>query len=403
MQESSSPRDPRISREKYLSFFQKPTAAYLLICAATALLTGFGLVMVLSSSSVKAYETTGSTYSIFYKQIFFVAIGGLVVYLAIHLKRVIWEKLSRFALIIGGIALLLPQLPVIGKDINGNKSWIGIGSFTLQPSEFAKLLLVLWCAMMLRRFTERDQRQSALEHVALLAPGGIIFLVFIMAGKDLGSAMIVMGIVFAMLFISGLEMTYLFGLSVAGFGAIAFFVLTSANRLSRFTAVLHPFSPDVYKLAGWQTAHSIMGLASGGFFGVGLGASRQKWANLAEANTDFIFSVIGEELGLLGTLIVLLLYAALIYGIFRTALHTKDLFNKYACAGIGAWFLLQVVVNVGSDIGLLPVVGVTLPFVSYGGSSLLANFMAVGFVLSVIRRDPEVRAALRSKRRSQAE
>jgi cell division protein FtsW len=146
-----------------------------------------------------------------------------------------------------------------------------------------------------------------------------------------------------------------------------------------------------------------MGLASGGFLGVGLGASRQKWANLSEANTDFIFSVIGEELGLLGTLIVLLMYAALIYGIFRTALHTKDIFYKYACAGIGAWFLLQVTVNVGSDIGLLPVVGVSLPFISYGGSALLADFIGVGFVLSVIRRDPEVRAALRAKRQSQAE
>jgi cell division protein FtsW len=400
VQSSSNPRN---SREKYINFFHKPTAAYLLICASTALLTGLGVVMVLSSSSVKAYETTGSTYSIFYKQLLFIGVGGMAMYLAIHLKRSIWEKISRFALIVGGIALLLPQAPIIGKNINGNRSWIGFGSFTLQPSEFAKLVLVLWCAMMLRRFHERDYNRGAFDHLKLLAPGGIIFLVFIMAGNDLGSAIIVMGIIFAMLFISGLEMAYLLSLSFAGFAAIAFFVIKSPNRLARFTAVLHPFSPGVYKLAGWQTAHSIMGLASGGFFGVGLGASRQKWANLAEANTDFIFSVIGEEMGLLGTLIVLLLYAALIYGIFRTALHTKDLLYKYACAGIGAWFLLQVAVNIGSDIGLLPVVGVTLPFVSYGGSSLLANFIAIGFVLSVIRRDPEVRAALRSKRRSQAE
>ncbi len=393
----------RNSRAAYLSFFQRPTAAYILIVTSTAILTALGLVMGLSSSSVKAYETTGSTYSIFYKQLIFIVIGGGAIYLAVHLKQMLWEKMARFALVLGGIALILPRAPLIGRDINGNHAWIGIGSFTLQPSEFAKLLLVLWCAMMLRRYHERESEKSQFDHLKILAPGAILFVGLIMVGKDLGSAIIVMGIVFAMLFISGLEGIYLAGATLFGFGGLSYFIFTSPNRLARFSAVLHPFAPGVYKSAGWQTAHSIMGLASGGFFGVGLGASRQKWANLSEANTDFIFSVIGEELGLLGTLIVLILYAALIYGIFRTALHTKDLMHRYVCAGIGAWLMLQVLVNVGSDIGLLPVVGVTLPFVSYGGSSLLANCIAVGFVLSVIRRDPEVRAALRSKLQREAE
>ena len=143
-----------------------------------------------------------------------------------------------------------------------------------------------------------------------------------------------------------------------------------------------------------------MGLASGGLFGVGLGASRQKWGNLSEAHTDFIFSVVGEELGLLGTLVVLFLYAALIYGIFRTAMQTKDLFARYACAGIGAWLMMQVIVNIGSDIGVLPVVGVTLPFISYGGSSLIANFLGVGYVLNVSRRDPRVKSAIKSRMKS---
>ena len=141
-----------------------------------------------------------------------------------------------------------------------------------------------------------------------------------------------------------------------------------------------------------------MGLASGGILGVGLGASRQKWGNLSEANTDFIFSVIGEELGLVGTLVVLLLFAALLYGIFRTALHTKDLFSRYVCAGIGAWLLFQVSVNIASDIGVFPVVGVTLPFISYGGSSLIANFLAIAFVINVLRRDPEVKAEIENRR-----
>ena len=390
-------------RERYLNFFQKPTAAYILISASTSLLTALGIVMVLSSSSVKAYETTGSTYSIFFKQLLFIVVGSGALYLAIHLKRALWEKMARWGLVIGAIALVLPQIPGIGKNINGNRSWIGFGGFTIQPSEIAKVLLVLWCAMILRRFDEREERPSTFEILKAVAPAPALFLVLIMAGKDLGTAMIVMGIAFAMLFIAGVDSLTLVGTGLLGLAAVAGFVVTSPNRLQRFSAVLHPFDPGVYKLAGWQTAHSIMGLASGGFFGVGLGASRQKWANLSEANTDFIFSVIGEELGLLGTIIVLLLYVALIYGIFRTALHTKDLLNKYACAGIGAWLMLQVAVNVGSDIGVLPVVGVSLPFLSYGGSALLADFIGVGFVLSVIRRDPEVRAALRSKSRRTAE
>ena len=390
-------------RQQYLNFFHRPTAAYILIVTSTSLLTALGIVMVLSSSSVKAFETTGSTYSIFFKQLLFIVIGSGALYLAIHLKRSIWEKLARYGLIIGAILLLLPQAPVIGKNINGNRSWIGFGGFTIQPSEIAKLLLILWCAMILRRLAERDERPRTLEVLQTVASAPLIFLALIMFGKDLGTAMIVMGIVFVMLFVSGLEPVALLSTAFLGLIGGVGFVVTSPNRLERFSAFLHPFSPNVYKLSGWQTAHSIMGLASGGFFGVGLGASRQKWANLSEANTDFIFSVIGEELGLLGTLIVLGLYAALIYGIFRTALHTRDLLNKYACAGIGAWLMLQVIVNVGSDIGVLPVVGVSLPFISYGGSSLLADFIGVGFVLSVIRRDPEVRAALRSKPKREAE
>ena len=147
-----------------------------------------------------------------------------------------------------------------------------------------------------------------------------------------------------------------------------------------------------------MSSGSVMGLASGGLFGEGLGASRQKWGNLSEAHTDFIFSVLGDELGLFGTLVMLCLYAALIYAIYRTAMSTPDLFDRYACCGIATWLLMQVIINVGSSIGVLPVVGVTLPFVSYGGSSLIANFLGVGFVLNVARKNPLVKAYLREIR-----
>jgi cell division protein FtsW len=169
-------------------------------------------------------------------------------------------------------------------------------------------------------------------------------------------------------------------------------------RAQRLLVVFNPFAPEDYKNAGWQPAHSLLGLASGGFFGVGLGASRQKWGNLAEAHTDFIFSVIGEELGLFGTLIVLLLFSAMIFSIFRIALRASDPMSKYACAGIGTWITFQTIMNIGSATSLIPVVGVTLPLVSYGGSSLVATYFALGFVLGAARRDPAAMADLEKNR-----
>ncbi|CAB4702690.1 unannotated protein [freshwater metagenome] len=168
--------------------------------------------------------------------------------------------------------------------------------------------------------------------------------------------------------------------------------------MKRFKAVIDPFAPEIYKLAGWQPAHSLMSLASGGLFGVGIGASKQKWANLAEAHTDFIFSVIGEELGLLGTMTVIGLFGVMIFGIFRIAINTKDLFQKYVVTGIGCWIILQVLVNLMTDVGIVPVIGVTLPFISYGGSSLVANCLALSFVLNVASREPQYIAARSAKR-----
>lgn len=388
---------------RYAHFLARPSAPYLIILSSTTLLSGLGLVMVLSSSSVKSFEQTGSSYSIFLKQLLFLGIALGLTYIASQMKMEIWEKLAKISIPLAVFGLILPQLPFIGREINGNKSWIGLGPFTLQPAEFAKLSLILFCAAQLRKFEDRVSKNphkefSPWQLVSYIAPGALLLLAMIMLGKDLGTAIIVMSIAGAMIFLSGTPMRHFLILAGLGLVAVAGFIVTQPNRVHRFQAVLHPFDPEVYKFAGWQTAHSVMGLASGGFFGVGLGASRQKWGNLSEANTDFIFSVIGEELGLIGTLAVLILFAALIYGVFRTALHTKDLFQKYACAGVGAWLLFQITINVASAIGIFPVVGVTLPFISYGGSSLIANFLGIAFVLNVLRRDPEVKASIATRK-----
>ena len=388
---------------RYSHYLSRASAPYFIILTSVTALSGLGLIMVLSASSVKSFEQTGSTYSIFLKQLLFLAIALFLTRVASRMKIDIWEKLARIAIPLSFIGLVLPQLPVIGKEINGNRSWIGLGPFTLQPSEFAKLGLILFCAFQLKKFENRvlanPQREfSPFQLIMYLLPGTGLLLVMIMLGKDLGSALIVMSIAAAMIFVSGAPLRHFALISFGGLTFALAFIITQPNRLHRFQAVLHPFDSEVYKFAGWQTAHSVMGLASGGILGVGLGASRQKWGNLSEANTDFIFSVIGEELGLVGTLVVLLLFAALLYGIFRTALHTKDLFSRYVCAGIGAWLLFQVSVNIASDIGVFPVVGVNLPFISYGGSSLIANFLAIAFVINVLRRDPEVKAEIENRR-----
>jgi cell division protein FtsW len=388
---------------RYAHFLARPSAPYFIILTSVTALSGLGLVMVLSASSVKSFEQTGSTYSIFLKQLLFLTIALGLTYFASRMKIDIWKKMARVAIPLGFLGLLLPQLPFIGREINGNRSWIGLGPFTLQPAEFAKLGLILFCAMQLTRFEERVTKNPNVNFtpwqlILYLMPGASILLVMIMLGKDLGTALIVMAIAAAMIFLSGTPVRHFSAVAFTAIALAAAFIITQPNRLHRFQAVLHPFDPQVYKFAGWQTAHSVMGLASGGLFGVGLGASRQKWGNLSEANTDFIFSVIGEELGLIGTLLVLTLFAALIYGIFRTALHTKDHFSRYACAGVGAWLLFQITVNVASDIGIFPVVGVTLPFISYGGSSLIANFLGVALVLNVLRRDPEVKSSIASRK-----
>jgi cell division protein FtsW len=258
----------------------------------------------------------------------------------------------------------------------------------IKTSEFAKFFMILWAGYILSR---RERKAAANSNVlALLVPAFVAIMGLILLGGDLGSTAVMATILVGLLFVSGIPLKIIGITSIAGLISVAAMILTVPYRMRRLLVVLHPFSPTDYKFTGWQPAHSILGLGSGGLFGVGLGASRQKWGNLAEAHTDFIFSVLGEELGLFGTLIVLLLYSALIFSIYRIAIRAEDPMTRYICAGIGCWIAVQTIMNVGSATSVLPVVGVTLPLLSYGGSSLLATFLALGFVLGAARRDRSV-------------
>jgi cell division protein FtsW len=385
-----------VSNSKAL--FSRPASAYYLILGSVVALSALGLVMVLSASSVKALTESGNSFAYVLRQAMFLGLSVAMAWVAMKLRAELWRPIAQTSLSISCILLVLPQIPGIGKTVGGNTNWIGIGSFTIQPSEFAKVGIILWCAMRLRIHDQKASQGEVSNSAKLVVPGIGLVLLLILWGRDLGTVVVVAGIVGGTLFISGIPMRLIGMLSAAVGIGFAGLILTSSNRMNRFSAFFDPFAEANYKGVGWQQAHSIMGLASGGPLGTGLGSSKQKWGNLPEAHTDFIFSVIGEELGLLGTLAVLALFAILILGIFRVALRADNSFERYACAGIGCWFAVQVILNVGTVISVIPVVGVTLPFISYGGSSLLATFIAIGFVLGVLRRDPAIAAEIRERK-----
>ena len=379
---------------KYSKILTRPELPYFLIIWSTIFLCALGLTMVLSSSTVTSLQESGNSYSIFIRQFFFLILGAATAYWAFKVQGAIWLRLAKVSLTISIFILLLPFVPNLGKNINGNRNWIEIAGFTLQPSEFAKFGLILWCAFQLRRI----DLVAGKNPIGLIFPGLVVIEGLIILERDLGTALLVLIIFGGILFVSGAPIKHFIAVTILASIISAVLIFSNSYRMSRFAALFDPFDERYYKFSGWQPAHSIMGLASGGLWGSGLGASKQKWANLAEAHTDFIFSVIGEELGLLGTLLVLALYAALIYSMLRIAIKTKDDFSRYVTAGIACWFIAQVTVNIGSVTSIIPVIGVTLPFISYGGSSLLANLLAVGYVLGVARRTPEISEGIKLSR-----
>lgn len=376
-----------LENSRYSKIFARPELPFYLILWSTVFLVALGLTMVLSASTVTSLQENGNSYSIFIRQFFFLIIGTAAAYWAYKVRGTVWLRIARISLTVSILTLLLPFVSFLGKDVKGNRNWIEFWGFTLQPSEFAKLGLILWCAYQLKNI---DTNRNGSSSLLVLLPAIGVMALIILIQKDLGTALLILMIFIGILFIAGAPLKLFLSVFVTGIVIGSVFVFSSPYRMDRFAALFDPFDERYYKFSGWQPAHSIMGLASGGLWGSGLGASKQKWANLAEAHTDFIFSVIGEELGLLGSLLVLGLYSALIYAIVRVALKTKDNFSRYATAAIACWFIAQVAINIGSATSLIPVIGVTLPFISYGGSSLLANLLAVGFVLGVARRTPEI-------------
>lgn len=346
-----------------------------------------GDLMVVSASQVTGLKTGGSSFSISWKQIFVSICAFPFAWFIAQLPLKTVKKVAKYGLICAFVimALLIP----FGRNINGNKNWIDFGFIDFQPSEIAKVFLILWAAFIIERNINRPK-----NILKSLTFGFATILFIVLVGQDLGSAVVIGLILAVLLYLSGTQGRLLIFLGSLGMGGIAALIATQPYRMDRFTAFLHPFADGVYMNAGWQPAHSLMAMASGGLFGSGLGSGKQKWGNLAEAHTDFIFAVIGEELGLFGTLSVLIALALLVYSIIRIALSAKDDFSKYIGLGVAFWIGIQSLINLASATSMIPVVGVTLPLISYGGSSLLALVGALGFVAGIALRDPAVANAI---------
>ena len=374
-----------------------PLSTYYLLLGTTLLLLVLGLIMVLSASSIESYRVFGSAYTLAQRQAMFAVIGVIAMLFASRTSIQFWRGFA-WPLFLGSFVLLVAVL-VIGVEVAGQRNWIDIvGPFRLQPSEFAKLALVVWGASLLTRPSRPIDSWSRLL-LPLLPVSGIMMVLVLMEG-DFGNTLMLGAITTGMLFAAGAPMR-LFAFLAAG-AALGILVLTVAApyRMERFSSWLNP---DADRLGfGWQVTQGQYALGTGGFWGVGLGASREKWGSLPEAHTDFIFPVIGEELGLFGSLAVLALFGALAFAIFRLCLHTQDPFVRLASAGVGSWIVVQAVTNIGAVLGILPITGVPLPLVSYGGSSLVPTLLALGMLMAFAKQEPGARKALRRKSTAQA-
>ena len=363
---------------------------YQLFISSVAFLTFGGLIMIFSASSASAIAQTGSIYGLSWKQAVAIIFSAPVAWAASQASINAWRILARGGVLISCGALLSLQIKAISKTVNGNTNWINLGPFDLQPSEFAKFFLILWAGYLISRQSIKRDKYFAYSVVF----GFLISLGLVLLGRDLGSAIVIGSIMLTLIWISGLPTRFISLVSSFGIVAVAGLIVSQPYRRERFLAVLNPFADGTYKNAGWQPAHSIMALASGGLFGVGLGGSRQKWGNLPEAHTDFIFSIIGEELGMVGAISVIFVIGILIFSIIRISLRAEDQMSRFVGIGIASWIAIQSIINLGSATGVFPVVGVTLPFVSYGGSSMVALALAVGYVAGIAFRDPELKSEI---------
>ncbi len=368
-----------------------PVATYYLLLSLTSALTVIGLIMVLSASMIVSIANDKGPYAEFISQATFAVLGLGALLVAMRMPVVFWKRIGGLALI-GALGLQLLVFTPLGWGTQGNRNWVSLGPINIQPAELGKIALVLFGARVLasKRALLGDFKEAL---VPFVLPVAAVMLGLVMLGHDLGTGIVMAGIVGGMLFTAGVRLRWFAIVGGAGLALLTLATLTSDNRMQRIAIWLNPGKCSISNEALYygicrQPMHSRYALADGGLLGIGLGESKEKWQWLSEPHNDFIFAIIGEELGLLGSLTVLALFALFAYAAFRIVVRANDFFVRIAAAGIMVWILLQAVVNIGAVIGALPIIGVPLPFVSSGGSSLVTTLLATGILLSFARAEP---------------
>jgi cell division protein FtsW len=373
-----------------VGLLDRPLTSYYLVVGITVLLLVLGLIMVLSTSSAQALDSGGAPYSGFQKQLVGVVVGLPLMWLASRSSPRVFRA-AAYPLMVAAVLGLIAVLAV-GRTVDGAQRWIEVAGFQLQPSELAKLAFVLWGADLLARKERLGQLTDWRQLLVPLMPGAAILCMLVMLGDDLGTTFLLLVIFLALLWVIGSPGR----LFIAMLGLLVFImiilVMVASYRLKRITGLFDQQAQA--SSAGWQGIQGKYAVGSGGVFGVGLGASRQKWGWVPNSTTDFIFAILGEELGLVGTVCVTFLYGGLAYAGLRIARRVPDTFMRLAAAAVTAWIVVQALVNIGAVIGLLPITGVPLPLVSAGLSSLLVTMAALGMLMCFAKREPGARQAL---------
>jgi cell division protein FtsW len=358
---------------------KKATPDFILIVATLLLLT-VGMIMVYSASSVWAtYKMNGDSFFFVKRQLLFAGLGIVAMFFIMNVDYWVWRKHAKIILLCCFILLILVLIPGVGLVRGGARSWIGVGAFSIQPSEFMKFAMILFIA----KYLGENQKKITSFKQGLLPSLSLIFFAFglIMLQPDLGTGTVMVGTCIIIIFVAGARVMHFAVLGAIGVAGFVALIISAPYRMKRITSFLDPWSDALG--SGFQIIQSLLAIGPGGLFGVGLGESRQKFLYLPEPQTDFIFAILAEELGFIGGTFVLLLFSVLLWRGIRIALGAPDLYGTFLAVGIIAMIAIQVMINIGVVTGLMPVTGITLPFLSYGGSSLTLMLVAVGVLLNI--------------------
>lgn len=359
----------------------KKTTPDIILMILTFLLLAIGLIMVYSASAIWAEYKFDDSFFFAKRQMLFAGVGIAAMFFIMNIEYWTWKTWAKLLLIICFVLLVLVLIPGIGNVRNGSRSWIGIGAFSVQPSEFMKLAMIAFLA----KYLSVRQKYITSFKKGLAPSLGLVFLAFgmIMLQPDLGTGTVMVGTCIVMIFIAGARISHFVFLGLIGVAGFVALVLSAPYRIKRITSFLDPWEDPLG--SGFQIIQSLYAIGPGGLFGLGLGQSRQKFFYLPEPQTDFIFAILAEELGFIGGSLILLLFSLLLWRGIRIALGAPDLFGSFLAVGIIAMIAIQVMINIGVVTGLMPVTGITLPFLSYGGSSLTLMLMAIGVLLNISR------------------